>query len=72
MFSYITEWYGALVLYVTKWNPIFLFPVLVVCCDVYPSLGMNCMQELGVEEAQNWLDKPSEERNVTKISRGYG
>ena len=27
---------------------------------------------LGVEEAQNWLDKPSEERNLTKRSRGVG
>ena len=27
---------------------------------------------LGVEEAQNWLDKPSEERNLTDISRGVG
>ena len=30
------------------------------------------MNWLGVEEAQNWLDKPSEERNLTERSRGAG
>ena len=35
-------------------------------CDVHPGLGLNCMQDLGVEDTSNWLDKPSEERNLTK------
>ena len=37
------------------------------CCYVYPDLGLNCMQDLGVEEMLNGLDKPSVERNLTKI-----
>ena len=41
--------------------------LLVICCDVHPGLGLNCMQDLGVEEIQNWLDKTSEERNLRKI-----
>ena len=61
--------------YRVVWNPIYLCykvePVLlcllVVCCDVHPGLGMNCMQDLRVEEMPNGLDKPSEERNLTKI-----
>ena len=40
------------------------FPV--VFCDVHPSLGLKCMQDLGVEETWNWIDKPSEERSLTK------
>ena len=39
----------------------------VVCCYVHLGLGLNCMQDLGVEEMPNGLDKPSEERNLTKI-----
>ena len=31
------------------------FPM--VCCVVHPGLGMNCMQDLGVEEMYNVLDK---------------
>ena len=37
---------------------------------MYPSFGLNCMSNLGVEEAQNWLDKPSGERNLTERSKG--
>ena len=37
------------------------------CCYVYPGWGMNYMQDLGVEEMLNGIDKPSEERNLTKI-----
>ena len=36
------------------------------CCYLNPGLGVNYMQELGVEETSNGLDKPSEERNLTK------
>ena len=32
-----------------------------VCCDVHPSLGLNYMQDLGVEETCNVLDKTSVE-----------
>ena len=38
----------------------------VVCCDVHPGLVLNSMQDLGVEETPNGLDKPSAERNLTK------
>ena len=38
-----------------------------VCYDVHPSLGLNSMQDLGVEEIRNGIDKPSEKRNITKI-----
>ena len=41
--------------------------LLVVCCDVHPDLGLNYMQDLGVEETPNGIDKPSAERNLTKI-----
>ena len=37
-----------------------------VCSDVHPGLGLNCMQDLGVEETSNGLDKASVERNLTK------
>ena len=30
-------------------------------CVVHPGLGLNCMQDLGVEETSNVLDKPSVE-----------
>ena len=43
-----------------------LLCILVVCCDAYLGLGLNSMQELGVEETSNGLDKPSEERNLKK------
>ena len=36
------------------------------CCYVNPDLGLNCMQDLGVEETLNGLDKPSVERNLMK------
>ena len=39
----------------------------VFCCYVHPCFGLK---DLGVEETQNWLDKPSEERNLTNRSRG--
>ena len=42
----------------------------VVCFDVHPSLVLNYMQELGVEETSNGIDKPSEERNLTKYQEG--
>ena len=32
-----------------------------VCYDVHPSLDMNSMQDLGVEEMLNVLDKPGVE-----------
>ena len=38
----------------------------VVCCYVHPGLGLNCMQDLRVEEMRNGLDKPSAERNLMK------
>ena len=66
VFFYVTEWYGTLVVCVTKWSPV-LMCLLVVCCYVCPSLGLNCMRDLGVEEILNGLDKPSEERNLMKI-----
>ena len=34
--------------------------------DVHPGLGLNCTQELGVEEMSNGPDKPSAERNLMK------
>ena len=34
---------------------------------VHPLFGLKY---LGLEEAQNWIDKPSEERNLTYKSRG--
>ena len=37
-----------------------------VCCNVHLGLGLNCMQDLGVEYMRNGLDKPSAERNLTK------
>ena len=37
---------------------------------MYPGFGLECMQDLGVEEAHNWLDKPSEERNLAKYQKG--
>ena len=43
-----------------------LLSTLVVCCDVFPGLGLNSMQDLGVEETSNGIDKPSEDRNLTK------
>ena len=60
------EWYETLFLYATEWIPKLLC-LLVVCCDVHPSLGLNCMKDLGVEETLNGLDKPSAYRNLTKI-----
>ena len=65
-FLCITKWCGTLVFYVTEWSPVLLC-LLVVCCYVCLGLGLNCMQELRVEETSNWLDKPSEEMNLTKI-----
>ena len=50
---------------VIELNPVLLC-ILVVCCYVFPSLGVNNMQDLGVEDMLNGLDKPSEERNLTK------
>ena len=44
-----------------------LLCLLVVCCDVHPGLGMKCMQDLGVEEMPNGIDKPSAEGNLMKI-----
>ena len=55
-----------MVICVTVWIPV-LLSYLVVCCYVYPGLGLNCMKDLGVEEMLNGLDKPSEERNLMKI-----
>ena len=63
-FLYITKWYRTLVVCVTEWSHVLLC-LLVVCCYVCSGLGLNCMQDLGVEEMLNWLDKPSEERNLT-------
>ena len=60
-----SEWYRTLVGCVIEWSPVLLC-LLVVCCDVCPGLSSNSMQDLGVEEMPNLLDKPSEERNLTK------
>ena len=38
----------------------------VVCCDVHPGLGLNSMQDLGVEETPNGLDKTNVERDLMK------
>ena len=43
-----------------------------VCCDVHPVLGLNYMQDLGVEEMPNGIDKPSVERKLTKKIRVVG
>ena len=64
--SYVKEWYENLVVCVTKWSLV-LMCLLVVYCYVCPGLGLNCMQDLGVVETPNGLDKPSAERNLTKI-----
>ena len=66
MFFCIIDWCGTLVVYVTEWSPVLMF-LLVVCFYVCPHLGLNYMQDLGLEETSNWIDKPSEERNLTKI-----
>ena len=60
-----SEWYGTLVVCVIEWSLILLC-LLVVCCYVCSSLGLNYMQDLGVEETLNWIDKPSGERKLTK------
>ena len=76
LFFCITEWYRTLVLCVAEWYETLVFcvqmnPVVPKspygCCYVCPGLGLNCMHNLGVEEMPNWLDKHSEERNLTKI-----
>ena len=59
------KWYETLFLCVTEWSLVLLC-LFVVCCDVHPGLGLNSMQDLGVEETSNGLDKPSEDRNLTK------
>ena len=61
-----SEWYGTLVGFVTEWSPVLLC-LLMVCFYVFPGLRLNYMQDLGVEETPNWIDKPSEDRNLTKI-----
>ena len=66
MLSGTIEWYETLFLCVTEWSPVLLC-LLVVCCYVCPGLGLNSMRDLGVEETPNGLDKPSAERNLTKI-----
>ena len=38
----------------------------VVCYDMHPCLGLNCIQDLGVEERLNGLVKHSAEMNLTK------
>ena len=43
-----------------------------VGCVVYPGLGLNYMQDLGVEETSNGLGKFSEERTLTKNIRVVG
>ena len=65
VFLYVAEWYENLIICVTVWSPV-LLSYLMVCCYVCPSLGLNCMQDLGVEETSNGLNKPSAERNLTK------
>ena len=65
-FSRVTKWCANPVVCVTKWSVVLLC-LLVVCCYVCPGLGLNYMQDLGVEETLNGLDKPSEERNLSKI-----
>ena len=43
-----------------------------VCCYVCPGLGLNSMQDLGLEDTLNGLDKHSVERNLTKKIRVVG
>ena len=43
-----------------------LLCIPMVRCDVHPGLGLNYMQDLGVEEMRNGLDKPSVERKLMK------
>ena len=38
-----------------------------VCCDVHHGLGLNCMQDLGVEEMLNGIDKPRAEEPHEKV-----
>ena len=61
----IIVWYGTLVFCVQNWSPL-LLNVPVVCCYVCPGLGLNSMEDLGVEEMLNGIDKYSAERNLTK------
>ena len=43
-----------------------------VCCVVHLGLGLNCMQDLGVEEMYNVLDKPSvEHHNKIRVAGEY-
>ena len=44
------------------------YPTLVFSYYVHSCFGLK---ELGVEEDQNWLDKPIEERNLSKDQRGW-
>ena len=53
-----------------KTGTLFCLCHLVIFSYVYPGLGLDSMQDLRVEEAHNWLDKPSEERNLTKDKSG--
>ena len=64
-FRCVTRWYANLCVFVIDWSLV-LFCLLVVFCDVHLGLGMNYMQELGVEETLNCLDKPIEESKLTK------
>ena len=42
------------------------------CCDVHPGFGLNYIQELGVEEHRNVLDKTSvEPHNKIKVASEY-
>ena len=66
VFLCVTEWYGTLFIYVRVWSLVLLC-LLVVCCYVCLVLGMDCMQDLGVVETPNGINKPSVERNLMKI-----
>ena len=55
---------------VTKWSHVLLC-ILVVCCDVHLGLGFNSMQDLGVEETPNRIDKPIAKRNLKKYKSDW-
>ena len=64
-FACVTEWSENPFVYVTNWKPVMLC-LLMVCCYVCPGLGLNYIQDLGVEETLNGIEKGSVERNLMK------
>ena len=63
MCCYVSLWFSVMCSLVMC---VIMCPLLVVSCYVCLVLGLNCMQDIGVEETLNWLDKPSEDNNLTK------